>query len=111
MPPTYAERVIDLTIAIGQGPFGEGDNPEKVTFRGLRVFVEIELATQAPPIALIRVYGLSLAQINPLTRAGLNWEAAQNTVLVQAGEKGGQLKSISEGLIFEARPEFNSQPD
>jgi hypothetical protein len=109
-PPTYAERVIDLTIAIGQGSFGES-GADKVTFRGHRVFVEIELATQAPPIALIRVYGLTLSQINQLTRAGLNWEAAQNTVLVQAGDKGGQLKSIFEGLIFIAAPDFNTQPE
>ncbi len=106
----YAERVIDLTFQLGEGSFGESGS-QKVTFRGLRVFVEIELATAAPPVGLIRVYGLTLDQVNQLARAGLDWRDSLNTVLVQAGDKGGQLKSLYEGLIIEARPEFGNQPD
>jgi hypothetical protein len=110
MATTYAVRVIDLTIQLGQGSFGEsGFN--KVTFRGLRIFVDIELATQAPPNALVRVYGLTLDQINQLARAGLNWEGALNTLLIEAGDEGAQLKKIFEGEIFIAAPDFNSMPD
>jgi hypothetical protein len=110
MATTYAERVIDLTISLGQGSFGES-GADKVTFRGLRIFTEIELATQAPPIALIRVFGLSLSRVNQLTKAGLNWEGSNNTVLVEAGDANGQLKAIFEGQIFIAAPDYNSEPD
>jgi hypothetical protein len=110
MTTTYAERVIDLTIQLGQGSFGES-GADKVTFRGLRIFVDIELALQASPNALIRVYGLSLDRVNQLSRAGLNWEGALNTVLVEAGDEGSQLKSIFEGEIITAAPDFNAMPE
>jgi hypothetical protein len=110
MATTYAERVIELTIQLGKGSFGDA-GADTVTFRDHRIFVEIELATQAPPIALIRVYGLSLSRVNQLTKAGLNWEGSNNTVLVEAGDKGGQLKAIFSGQIFIAEPDFNSMPD
>jgi hypothetical protein len=109
MSTTYVERAIDLTVSLGKGSFGES-GADKVTFRGMRIFVEIEKATATPAIALIRVYGLSLSRVNQLTKAGLNWEGSNNTVLVEAGDKGGQLKAIFEGQIFIAEPDFGS-PD
>src|SRR4051794_35280342 len=110
MAATYAESVIDITIQLGQGSFG-GAGSDRVTFRGLRTMVDIELAVQAPPVALVRVFGLSLSRVNQLTRAGINWEASENTILIQAGDAGGQLKSLYEGLIFIASPEYNSMPE
>jgi hypothetical protein len=110
MVTSYAEREIALTIQLGKGSFGDA-GADTVTFRDHRIFVEIELATQAPPIALIRVYGLSLSRVNQLTRAGLNWESSNNSVLVEAGDANGQLKAIFEGQIFIAEPDFNSMPD
>jgi hypothetical protein len=110
MPTKYIEREIALTISLGKGSFGES-GAEKVTFRGMRIFVEIEKATTTPAIALIRVYGLSLSRVNQMTKAGLNWESSNNTVLIEAGDKGGQLKAIFQGQIFIAEPDFNSMPD
>jgi hypothetical protein len=107
---SYVEREIALTIQLGKGSFGDA-GADTVTFRDHRIFVEIELATQAPPIALIRIFGLSLDRVNQLSKAGLNWMGSNNTVLVEAGDKGGQLKAIFEGQIFIAAPDFNSMPD
>jgi hypothetical protein len=46
-----------------------------------------------------------------LSKCGLNWEGSNNSILVQAGNAGGPLKSIFEGKIFIAEPDFNSMPD
>jgi len=110
MTTTYAERVIDLTISLGQGSFGES-GADKVMLRGLRISVDIAKVTQTPATALVRIYGLSLSRVNQLTRAGMNWLGRNNSILIEAGDKGSQLKAIYEGQIFIASPEFNDMPD
>jgi hypothetical protein len=94
---------------LGKGSFGDA-GADKVTFRGLRIFVEIEKVTNTPAVALVRIYGLSLSRINQLTKAGLNWEGYDNSILIEAGDKGGQLNAIFQGQIFTAEPEFD-MPD
>jgi len=111
----YARRKITLTFQLGAGNF-RGTGANKVTIEGLRVhFQATQVNMPSPSQAVIRVFGLTLEQINQLTQAGTQFYVPanrQNEVLVQAGDwNGGPLTTVWKGKIYEAYPEFNSMPE
>lgn len=111
MSTTYAVRQIDLTFQLGEGSFGaSGQNT--LTLRGLRVAVQIELASlpNTGP-ANIRVWGMTLDHINQLSRAGLVYQQRRNLVLVQAGDAASGMATVFKGYINEAYPDFSSPAD
>lgn len=101
----YAVRQIDLTFSLGTGQFGN-TGANKVTFRGLRANVHVELANlPSTGMAQITAYGLTLDHMNELSRAGLVYKARNNnTVLVQAGDVISGMTTVFQGLIIEAHP-------
>jgi hypothetical protein len=113
----FAERVIALTLRLGTGSFGaSGSNTLSLTagaqpYSSLRASVKIELAsTPHPSSCVVVVYGLTLDQINQLTKAGLNYDARSNQIMVQAGDRSSGLTTIYNGEFFQAYPKA-SQPD
>jgi hypothetical protein len=110
----YAKRIISLTFQLGAGSF-DGGGANKLTITGLRCHVQLTWANMpSPGQCLIRVYGLTLNQINTLTRAGLQFQVSerdQNFVAVQAGDSIAGLAPIFNGTIYEAYPEFGEMPD
>lgn len=107
---SYVRRALDFTIQLGEGSYG-GSGFNTLELKGLRATVQIELATSAPPIALIRLFGLTLDQINQLTTTGLAWQSRDNNIIVSAGEAGGTMTTIFNGTIFRAYPDMNSMPN
>jgi len=103
----YARRKITLTFQLGAGNF-HGTGANKVTIEGLRVHFQCSQAlTPAPSQAMLRVFGLTLDQINQLTKAGTLFTTPgnkSNFVTVQAGDWGGTLTTVYRGEIFEAYP-------
>ncbi len=58
------------------------------------------------------VYGLPLSMINQLTRAGTTQNYIYpNSILVAAGDKGGTMSTVYQGVIYTAFGEFESMPD
>ena len=108
----YAKRAINITFQLGQGSFGQSGS-NQITLTGLRVYVEIEsVILPNPPNAVVRIFGMTLSQINQLSQAGLVWQTrGQNLIAVQAGDVGGQMTTVFNGLAFEAYPDFNAQPN
>jgi hypothetical protein len=118
---TYAVRAIvvtfqlypSLTTGAPQSFGGTGD--DTLTLMGLRVFAQIATVINNPVSAggtalALRIYGMTLDQINQLTKAGTVWAQANNSVMVQAGDAGGQLTTVFNGAITGAYPEFNEPP-
>jgi hypothetical protein len=107
----YAKRELRLTFQLANGNFSGGGNT--LTVSGLRTFVMVEYANiPTSGRAAVRVYGLTLAHINSLTQAGLLWKASnQNSILIEAGDVGGQFVSVFKGTIYEAYPDFSAMPD
>ena len=111
MSAPYAKRAISVTFQLGKGSFGaSGSNT--ITHSGLRVFLTTEWANlPSQPTAIIRIYGLTLSEMNALTVAGLNWLNRDNLVRVDAGDVGDQLTTVYSGTIKEAFPDFREAPD
>jgi hypothetical protein len=107
----YAVRRINLTFQLGKGSFGETGS-DQLTFTGLRVAVQIQLAAlPTTGAALIRVYGMTLSQMNQLSKAGLVWKGRQDKVQVSAGDDISGMSVIFNGLIIEAYPDFTEAPN
>lgn len=108
----YAVRKIDVQFAIatGFGSFGTGQ--QTVTITGLRVEAYIEDA-QIPDQsnAHIRIYGMTLNQMNELSKAGLFWDTRKNEVIVSAGDSLTGMTTIFRGIIQEAYPDFKGMPE
>ena len=104
-PAPYAQRIIVLTFQIGT-------TGAQTQIKGLRCFVQVAQAiTPTSGQAMIRVLGLTLDQINQLTKAGLYFQTNNNNyVTVQAGDVVSGLTTIHQGVIYEAYPDFQ-QPE
>lgn len=105
MTSPYDSRRINVSFKIGEGSFGETGS-KTIKLNGLRVFAHVQLATlpNTGP-AIIRVYGLTLDQINKISVAGLVWQGRKNKVTLEAGDSSGGTV-IFNGDIVEATPEF-----
>jgi hypothetical protein len=108
--PPYVKRRIRVTVKLGQGSFGaSGSNT--VILEGLRVAVQIESAVlPSPQQAVIRIFGMTLSNINELSNCGLLWMIRENVVVVEAGDDVSGMRKVFTGIIWEARPEFMTQP-
>lgn len=111
MTTPYARRIISLTFQLGEGSFGQSGFNE-LTLTGLRAIVSVSQAvTPTPSQAYIRVFGLTADHINSLTRAGYSYQSRANYVAIQAGDADSGLTPIFNGTIYEAYPDFRSQPE
>ena len=79
----------------------------------MRVIFDSEWANLAPhqPRAIIRVYGLTLSEMNEMTRAGLMYLSRFNNIQIDAGDVGGQMTTVFIGQIVEAYPDLREMPD
>lgn len=108
----YAKRAITVTFKMGGGSYGEGSGGSTIVHKGLRVTFQSEWASLvSKPMAFIRIYGLTLSEMNALTKAGLRWEARMNEVQVDAGDVGGAMVTVYRGTIFEAYPDMKEMPN
>jgi hypothetical protein len=108
----YAVRQIDLTFKLGAGPYGQVPGPP-FTIRGLKVILHADLVV-SPTGALVlvmKVYGMTLDQMNSLSVAGLQWQARDNQVLVQAGDAISGMTSVFNGQFQEAYPVLDTAED
>lgn len=113
---TYAARNITLTFQLGTGSFGtSGQN--QLTLTGLRVVFHAESVLNNVLSAgglqcVMRIYGMTLSQMNQLTKAGLQWQQRLlNMVAVQAGDAQSGMTTVFNGNIVSAYPEFSEVPN
>ena len=111
MTGSFTEKRINLTFQLGKGSFG-GSGFNTITHKGLRCLVVVDNAALATPgaIANIRVYGLTLSEMNELSVAGLLWNNRENTVKVEAGDDT-RMTTVFNGQVLEAYPEFSEAPN
>ena len=109
----FAERAIDLTFQLGSGNFTNTQgNILKVS--GLRVQASIYIPGTIPlsGTAQVAVYGLPLQVMNDLSSLGnAFYQAKDNTIIVEAGDAGGQMSAVFTGNIFQAYSDFEGGPD
>ncbi len=118
-PTPYAQRILKYEFAFGTGDYGDSGAthlvvgaPTQAGKPGLRSTFTCSKANR-PNVgyANIRIFGLTLSQINDLTKAGYYWATHKNLVAVQAGDAQAGLTTIFNGQIYQAYPDFSNQPD
>lgn len=109
--PPYTVKKLNFTFQMAAGSTFTGTGSNQLTLTGLRAAVHIEFAVQPNTgPAVIQIFGMTLDDMNQLSRAGLSYEADVNFVLVQAGDDVEGMTTVFNGLIFEAHPNMNSAP-
>ena len=107
MTAPYDVRKIDVNLTFGGGNFGDTGTTSNVNVSGLRVTALIEnAALPNTGNAAIRIYGLTLDQMNQFSRAGLAWRDRLDRVKLTAGDSTG-MSVVFNGIIVEAAPEFD----
>lgn len=108
---SFTQKQITLTVQLGQGSFGGNGQFDTVTLSGLRVSALLATSINNSSIgigttqAIVNVFGLTLSQINQLTKAGGLWTTRQNLLTVQAGDNT-KMPVVFNGGIIEAKPLF-----
>lgn len=109
----FSRRIIELTFMLGEGDFGEA-GMDTVTLSGLRCSANI---TKAGGVSMsnldLRVWGMSLDQMNKLTVLNKLAYPQQrfNTVVVSAGDEDSGLSVVFQGTIQEAWADGRDAPD
>ncbi len=109
----YVVRILTFTFQLEAGKVFSGTGSDTVTLTGLRATAHVELANlPTPGLGIFRIWGMTLDDMNILSAAGRNYQAAaKNSVLVQAGDDVSGLTTIFQGKIVEAWPDFSGAPD
>ncbi len=112
MTTPYAQRALDVTFELGEGEFGEsGANSVKLS--GLRVSSRI-IKAGGPSMgtAQLQIYGMTLDKMNQLSTLGLRpTTVRKNTIMIDAGDKGGLLSSVFLGNITNAWFDGQAAPE
>ena len=103
---TFAIRQINLQFTKSNG--------ETVNLKGLRCMASITNpgGNSAFGQLQLRVYGMTLAQMNEFSSDGSNMVAVQNqSVTVTAGNQGGSLEQVFSGTLISSFIDLSSVPD
>lgn len=108
---SFVKRLINVSFQLGKGSFG-GSGYNQVNLKGLRVLAQIDNAGLPTPgaTALIRIFGMTLSQMNELSVAGLLWNNRDNLIRLEAGDAESGMSEVFNGKILESYPDFN-QPE
>jgi hypothetical protein len=109
---SFAKRLIEVTISIGEGSFGEsGFNT--VTLSGLRVVASVtKFGGAAMGQAHLRIYGMPLSMMNQLSTLGMLVVATRrNNVAISAGSQGSGMSLVFQGTVVDAWADFSGAPD
>ena len=104
-------KTIKTTIILGEGEFEGGGNTKII--EGLATTVQVTKAgLPEKNSAEVRIQGLKLADMEQLTFLSfLPGEYRKNHILIEAGDKGGELSVVFKGDITAASADFSTAPD
>lgn len=108
----FTHKLINATFQLGKGSFGNsGFNTVKLS--GLRASASVvEAGGPSMGQLQLRVWGMTLSQMNDLTTVGiLPTEQRRNNVVVEAGDAESGMAVVFSGTIKEAWADFESMPD
>lgn len=114
-----AKRQIGISITLGndtqtnQPQLFSETGTSTIQIQGLRTSVRV--FNSGNPTACrteVKIWGLTPSIMNQLSTLGMLVSfIPRNSILIQAGNDGGQLSTIFRGTILQAYAEYESQPD
>jgi hypothetical protein len=104
-------KTLKTTIILGEGEFDGGGNTKII--EGLATTVQVMKAgLPEKNSAEVRIQGLKLSDMEQLTFLSfLPGEYRKNHILIEAGDKGGELSVVFKGDITAASADFSTAPD
>ncbi len=111
---SYLRRRINVTFLLGKGSFGaEGTTENQIDLVGHRVSCTIVKANlPGLTTASLRLYGLTPAVMNKLSRLGMPLLfARENFVRVEAGDEKNGMAQVFVGQLQESWTDLDGMPD
>jgi hypothetical protein len=114
----FTEKLLRFTFRLGTGTF-TGTSANTVTLEDLRATAQLSVNSGAASfpgsvLAVAVIFGMSLDQINQLTRAGLQYALQPNTppnqITIEANDGVSGYTVVFSGIILDATPQFNRMP-
>lgn len=110
---SWSEKAISITLTLGKGTFGvTGGNTVKLS--NLRMVVSVaKSGFPSMDRAEARVYGVTPDIMNAVSTLGIPltmWRPG-NTMLIQAGDKGGAMAVVYNGYLHQAYQNFDEVPE
>lgn len=104
MSGNFVERVLQFTFS--------GAQSGSFTASGLRAFANIQGAQgRLGTNAMVKIWGLSLAQMNAYSSKLPSVELGQFNLVISAGDMGGQLSEVVNANIYSSYIDLTSVPD
>jgi len=110
---TFVKRTVQATITLAEGKFSATGESE-MTLKGLRMSANIvSYNGDAQGQLHLQVWGLPLSVMNELTAIGPIRPAKlnNNQIRISAGDIGGTLSTVYEGVILSAFGDFQDAPE
>jgi hypothetical protein len=108
------QRIIKVEILLSDNPEQSSAPNRHITLEGHRVTCDITVnAGETKGVASIKIYGLSITDMNNMTVIGSTITAHRqgNLIKISAGSGQGNMVQVYEGNIDTAYADFNSAPD
>ena len=107
---SFVQRQIGVTFTLGTGQFQGGGN--QANYTDLRVSARIEGPGGPLGTAQVAIWGMSLSDMNQLSLIGKLYPqiSGQNRITITAGDAGGTLATVFEGIILASFPDLSAQP-
>jgi hypothetical protein len=126
---SFSQKLLQASITMANGVFSGGRNSATITAAGdgtsgtagvgkstqavvgLRMSATIVVnGSDNPGNMELAIYGLPLSLMNQLSTVGTNWQTEKNSITLSAGEVGGQMSVVFQGLIFNAYVDAAAMP-
>lgn len=112
-PAGYSRKLLKIQFKLGQGSFGQSGKFDTVTLTNIRA--SAQFANNTSPMGAtdchVRIWGMTLDQMNQLSKAGLQYAYRGNTMTVWADDGTAGEFMVFTGPINTANPEFADMPD
>jgi len=110
----FTQKILQASITMANGVFSGGQNSATITGEqatNLRMSATIVVSGSNNPGNMeLSIYGLPLSLMNQLSNVGTQYRQQKNSITLSAGEVGGQMSVVFQGLIFKAYVDAAAMP-
>ncbi len=111
----YAVRKLNFTFQMSAGSTFSGTGSSSLTLTGLAATAHVEFAnTPNQGAGQFRIWGMTLDDMNALSRAGLVYKVKADkpdSIMVEAGDDISGMTTVFSGIIFESYPDMRAAPN
>lgn len=109
---SFTEKQLRVTLILaGANTVFPGTNSNKLVLTNMRMSAQVQSVARQSPVATIRIYGMTAADMDALTVAWANFPVVLNNIVTLEANNGDGWTQVFSGTIKEAQPMYRNMPD